>query len=49
MAFTEFSVKTVEPLETVLEEDQRVVDGGYQEEIDRLQLELVTLDERTGT
>ena len=34
-----------QPLETVLEAGERVLDGGYQEEIDRLQTELYMLDE----
>ena len=34
-----------QPLETVLESGERVLDGGYQEEIDRLQIEFETLDE----
>lgn len=32
------------PLETVLANGERVLDGGYQEEIDRLQAELASLD-----
>ena len=34
-----------QPLESVLQTGERVLDGGYQEEIDRLQIELETLDE----
>ena len=33
------------PLETVLAEGERILDGGYQEEIDRLQAELATLED----
>ena len=32
------------PLETVLEKGERIRDGGYQEEIDRLQSELAALN-----